>query len=197
MDDIKTEKKRIRNEIRQTFKSLPRKDFDSMSRNVLLNLERLEIWNNAETVLVFLSLPDEIKTDIIIEKAFSEGKKIAVPKINGNDMLFFFIDDLNGNFKKHPLGMYEPVSDPAKGSPVSISSLEPGKSLVLVPGLAFDRHLRRLGRGKGFYDRFLSSLNSNITKAGIGYDFQIIKSVPSEEHDIKLDILVTDESVIS
>ena len=65
---------------------------------------------------------------------------------------------------------------------------------MVVPGVAFDRKGKRLGRGKGFYDRFLKS--TNATKVGVGYEFQLIDEVPSEPHDISMDIIVTQKTTI-
>lgn len=69
------------------------------------------------------------------------------------------------------------------------------KTLILVPGLAFDKNCFRLGRGKGFYDKFLSGIDKSVKKIGIGYDFQIVESVPAEDHDFPLDSVITDTSI--
>lgn len=192
MEDIKSNKKKIRKEIKNLFKTLSPEDFNTKSEQVLANLTELDVWKNAETILIFLSLPDEISTALIIDKALHEGKKAAVPRIKNNDLVFHLISSLDSDFITHPLGMDEP----RENTPVIIpDSLSPDKTLILVPGLAFDKNCFRLGRGKGFYDRFLSSVDKSIIKAGIGYDFQLIASVPVEEHDFSLDMIVTDKSV--
>ena len=154
MKSIREDKKHIRNRIKTNFRSLSPDSFKSMSENVLSNLISLDIWNKTEIILLFLSLPDEIKTDIIIEKAFSEGKKIAVPRIEGEDLLFHFITDVSKDLITHPLGMEEPLKT---SRIIQHTLLQREKTLILVPGLAFDKNCFRLGRGKGFYDRFLSS----------------------------------------
>ena len=191
MTDIKAEKKRIRKEIKNHFRTIPISDFDAKSKKVLDKLKKLPEWKNAETVLIFLSLPDEIKTEGIINEALEENKKTAVPRINGNDIVFHYIKSVNSSLIIHPLGMAEP----SPSAPVFNSLSADEKTLILVPGLAFDKNCFRLGRGKGFYDKFLSGIDKSVKKIGIGYDFQIVESVPAEDHDFPLDSVITDTSI--
>ena len=191
MTDIKSEKKIIRKKIKELFKKLESDDFDRKSEAVLKKIINLPEWKNAETVVVFLSLPDEIKTDNIISRALAEGKKTAVPRIENSDLIFHYIRSPDSDFIIHPYGMPEP----APTSPVFEPEAADEKTLLLVPGLAFDSSCLRLGRGKGFYDRFLSGISASVKKIGIGYDFQIVEAVPAEEHDFPLDMIITDSSV--
>ena len=191
MTDIKAEKKRIRKEIKNQFRTIPISDFDAKSKKVLDKLKKLPEWKNAETVLIFLSLPDEIKTEGIINEALEENKKTAVPRINGNDIVFHYIKSVNSSLIIHPLG----IAEPSPSTPVFNSLSADEKTLILVPGLAFDKNCFRLGRGKGFYDKFLSGIDKSVKKIGIGYDFQIVESVPAEDHDFPLDSVITDTSI--
>ncbi len=68
--------------------------------------------------------------------------------------------------------------------------------LVIVPGVAFDEDLNRIGFGKGYYDRILYRLSSRAKKVAVAHDFQVLNSIPSEEHDVKMDIIVTEKRVI-
>ena len=192
MDDIKLEKKKIRKEIQIYFKNMLPSDFILKSEQVLEKLEKLSVWKDAETVLIFLSLSDEIKTDNIINKALSSGKKTAVPRIKDNNLVFHIIESLDAEFITHHLGMDEPDETFAM---INTETLRKENTLILVPGLAYDKNCFRLGRGKGFYDRFLSSLDKDIPKIGIGYDFQIVESVPVEDHDFPLDFIITETSI--
>ncbi len=191
MNNIKDDKKRIRKDIKGIFKKLAPDDYIRKSEAVLIKLETLPEWKEADTVLLFLSLPDEISTANIIAKAISEGKKVAVPRIENNDLCFHYITSADSDFAMHPLGIAEPDPEDPVFNPESADS----RTLVLVPGLAFDSSCFRLGRGKGFYDRFLSSLDKSVPKAGIGYDFQVTEYVPVEDHDFSLDMIVTDNSL--
>ena len=193
MEDIKSEKIIIRKQIKGYFRNLSPEDFNRKSEEVLKKLVNLPEWERAETVIAFLSLPDEIKTDNIIRRALAEGKKTAVPRIENNDLVFHYIRSADSDFIIHPFGMPEPVSS----SPVFNPEAADEKTIILVPGLAFDSRCLRLGRGKGFYDRFLSGIAGTVKKIGIGYDFQIIDSVPAEKHDFPLDMIITDKSVFS
>jgi 5-formyltetrahydrofolate cyclo-ligase len=80
---------------------------------------------------------------------------------------------------------------------VNIESPESQKILILTPGIAFDKQCNRLGRGKSFYDRFLSKYGKSCTKAGIAFSFQIVENLPIENHDVQLDFVVTDENIFS
>ena len=191
MKDIKSEKKVIRKKIKQLFQKLESDDFDRKSEEVLKKIINLPEWKNADTVIVFISLPDEIKTDNIIRRALAEGKKTAVPRIEKGDLIFHYIKSPDSDFIIHPYGMPEPLPS----APVFEPEAADEKTLLLVPGLAFDSCCLRLGRGKGFYDRFLSGISASVKKIGIGYDFQIVESVPAEEHDFPLDMIITDRSV--
>ena len=189
MNNIRSEKKKIRKEIKMRLKNLTAHDFNLKSEKVLEQLVKLPEWQKADTVLIFLSLQDEIKTDIIIKQALSEEKKTAVPRIKDNDLVFHIIESLNSDFNTHKLGMDEPDETFPVITP---QLLKTENTLIIVPGLAYDKNCFRLGRGKGFYDRFLSSVEDDISKIGIGYDFQIIESVPVEDHDFPLDMVITD-----
>ena len=90
--------------------------------------------------------------------------------------------------RRGPFGIWEPAF-----SPESIS-IEKEIDLIIVPGVAFDRQLNRLGRGKGYYDRLLTTLQ--VPKIGIAYSFQLRKQVPVEAFDRKMDLLITEKEII-
>jgi 5-formyltetrahydrofolate cyclo-ligase len=179
------------------------------SIEILSRIIALSVWENAQVVLAFLPMKDEVDTIPLIEAALAAGKKTAVPRIDEfGDMVFHYIGSLSaGGLKQHNYGMLEPLSS----APVSdIASLAEKNVLMLIPGLAFDSSCRRLGRGKSFYDRFLTSCmrlrsghiraisgSGSFIKAGIAFDIQITETVPVQEHDITLDYVITEKSVYS
>ena len=193
MEDIKAEKIIIRKTIKELFKNLTPDDFNRKSGEVLNRLTELPEWKKADTVIAFLSLPDEIKTGSIIKRALEEGKKTAVPRIENNNLVFHYIKSPDSDLVMHPYGMPEPQPSAPVFTPESADST----TIILVPGLAFDRKCLRLGRGKGFYDRFLSRIAGQVKKVGIGYDFQIVDCIPVEKHDFPLDMIITDTSVFT
>jgi len=190
-NSIQEEKAKLRKKIKDTYKTISREEIAEKSKRVLANLKLLEAWNKADTILAFLSLGDEVDTSCIIEEALTQGKKVAVPRINENDIVFHYITSLSKNsFSKHDYGMYEPLAEAE-----SVSMSDNTKALILTPGIAFDKQCYRLGRGKSFYDRYLSRYGKNCTKAGIAFSFQIRENLPIEDHDVQLDFVVSDENV--
>lgn len=205
-EDISRQKKELRKQIKEKFCSVfgdpsyraESSDFslkESMSKNVLSNLEKLPIWQEADIIFAFSPLKDEVDISFFTEAAYNAGKKVALPRITGDIIDFCFINPTESNFTTHKYGMKEPSA--------TIQCLDLSKEsfmhlLILVPGLAFDSSCNRLGRGKSFYDRFLFQFikkNSRITTAAIAFNFQIVDKVPVEEHDIALDYIITEDVI--
>ena len=188
---IQEEKIKLRKKIKAIYKTLNRSEITEKSKKILDNLQQLEIWNKAATILAFLPLGDEPDTTCIIEEALTHGKKVAVPRISKNEIAFHYITSLSeDSLAKHDYGMYEPLQE---AECVEINNLDNSKILILTPGMAFDKQCNRLGRGKSFYDRYLSEYGKNCIKAGICFSFQITENLPVEKHDVQLDFLVTDK----
>jgi 5-formyltetrahydrofolate cyclo-ligase len=155
-----------------------------------------DLWQKAAAVLLFLSMDREIDTGPLLELAFRSGKKVFVPRVEGESLRFCRIPSSAGPWTRGPFGIREP---PASGTGA------PGfPALIIVPGLAFDREGRRLGRGGGYYDRFLAGLDEKGPGAGRpGYsitglclDCQIVDQVPADEWDRKMDALLTGKELI-
>ncbi len=126
-------------------------DFILKSEKVLEKLEKLSVWKDAETVLIFLSLSDEIKTDIIINKALSSGKKTAVPRINNNNLEFHIIESLDAEFITHHLGMDEPDDTFAR---INTETLRKENTLILVPRTCLRQKLLPSWKRKRFLRPF-------------------------------------------
>lgn len=132
----------------------------------------------------------------------SQNATLAYPRMSSasssasdeaRSLSFYFSKDKSAPWVVHSTGIQEPDARDARWSVVATDS--PGVVRgALIPGLGFDRRLRRLGRGAGFYDRFLKG--SQFTKVGVGFSEQVDDEIPSEPHDIDLDGLVTDREVI-
>lgn len=147
------------------------------SKQIIEKLTDTFEYKNAQTVLCYWSMPDEVFThDFVV--AAAQNKRIFLPVVDGDILR---IREFRG------------VEDLSQGS--SFSILEPGESapeggieqidLVVVPGVAFDLQGGRLGRGKGFYDKLLS--DAHVYKIGICFDFQLIDQVPRDAFDILMD----------
>ena len=197
MDELSLpeKKKQIRSSMKKLLLQLSEEKRSEMSLQVLKNLQKLDAWKNAGTVLAFLSMKDEIETAGIINAALNEGKKCAVPRIDGEVMEFYYIDSLSDkSLLMHSYGMYEPSPSSPK---VTDDDFKSRMVLMLAPGLSFDSRCMRLGRGKSFYDRYLSKHKNECVKAGIAFQFQITDKVPAEAHDIRLDFVITEKTVYS
>ena len=187
MEDIRLAKKELRAAMKVRLSSVPAEDAGLASRGVLEKLERLDRWNRADTVLAFLSMKDELDTACILRRALDQGKTLAVPKVVGDNLIFYRISDIDADTAPGAFGILEP--EPGLPS-LDIKTLSERNSVALVPGLAFDKEKFRLGRGKGFYDRFFASCGNSLYKIGIGYSFQLVEQVPHEAHDSQLDLLI-------
>lgn len=144
-------------------------------------------FKNAEVVFAFMPMEDEVNIGGVILEAFMSGKKIAVPKIKDENggMKFHWIS-ASEDMSQGPFGIYEPASM----IPINMECVPPN-SLILVPGLAFTKDGKRLGRGKGFYDRFLAEYKDRFFKMGICFDFQIMDDIPVDENDVFVDKVIS------
>ena len=188
-------------DIRQEIKVLCSQHADELAGKSEFICEKIitsKEYTAADVVFAYMALKNEVNLDPVILDALKRGKKVAVPKIMDFEkglMQFFYLDGkqaLNRQTETGTLGISEP--DENRLSPVNQNELKNQKTLILVPGRAFTTSGDRLGRGKGFYDRYLGdallrSARNDITLAGVCFDFQIKKSLPTSDRDIKMDIL--------
>ena len=136
-----------------------------------------EAYQNARSIYGYLPYNQEVRTVPMLEQALRDGKRVAVPKVFGDEMKFLWLDDLNRVAKGYS-GIPEPIDDgPVADDPTA---------LVLMPGLAFDPAGHRIGYGGGFYDKFLAAEPDHPTVA-LCYDFQVLDHLDTEEFDIPVD----------
>lgn len=159
------------------------------SRMVARRLCALPAFRRAKTVMVYLALPYELDTAAIIRRARRLGKRIVVPvsatktrRIIPTLLRQRRRDD--GAVQAGPFGIAEPQRPHMTVSPNDID-------LVVVPGVAFDRHGRRLGHGHGYYDRFLKRLPASVPRIGIGFTCQVVERLPATAWDVPLDRVLT------
>jgi 5-formyltetrahydrofolate cyclo-ligase len=116
----------------------------------------------------------------MLEQAIADGKRVAVPKVYGEEMRFIYLDDLSA-VEKGYAGIPEPIAD----YPIA----QDETALVLMPGLAFDPEGHRIGYGGGFYDKFLAQEPGHPTVA-LCYDFQMLPELKTEEFDVPVDLVL-------
>ncbi len=146
-------------------------------------------------VFCYISTGKEAGTRRIIETLWQRGIQTAVPKVSGSEMDFFFIQDWEET-SPGTMGILEPSLKKMGSERLKRAVVQDG-SVFLIPGLAFDKQGDRLGYGGGYYDKFFNRIqNITCTKIGIGYEFQIVKTIPRERHDCLLDKIVTPTQTI-
>lgn len=172
------EKKELRAQIKALKKQHTKEQLQEQSEQILAKLEQHTDFVKAEKVMLYNALPDEVQTLNFLGK-WHLRKKIILPTVVGDDIIpveyaqetTFAVGDFN---------ILEPQNEPYTGD----------FDIIIVPGVAFDRQGNRLGRGKGYYDRFLSQ-HLNVKRIGICFDFQLVSEVPAESFDIRMDEVIS------
>ena len=181
--NVTSEKELIRERIKTKKQQLTDKEKEIEAANVFEKIEALPEFINAHNIMIYWSMPDELPTHNFIIR-WSKKKTMLLPVVKGEDMLikpFSTKEEL----KQGSLGIWEPDTQKEY-----LNSID----LVIVPGVAFDRNKSRLGRGKGYYDRYF--INKRIVKIGVCFDFQLLESIPIDSFDIKMDKVVTNSILI-
>ena len=170
----------LRNMIRQKKRAMTEEQIVSASRRLTELFVATEQYQRAQTIYGYLPYNQEVRTFALLEHAIRDGKRVAVPKVFGDEMRFIYITDFDG-IEKGYAGIPEPVAD----TPVA----DDKTALVLMPGLAFDTEGHRIGYGGGFYDKFLQAEPNHPTVA-LCYDFQILDKIETEVHDVPVDCVL-------
>ena len=184
------DKAQLRLEMQKCLVAMADEERKDKSRKGCKNLISTPGFQNASTIMIYLSLPHELDTSEAILCAWQMGKTVVVPKVSWQQrhMIPVVINSLETGFSAEVSGLRNPIM----GVPVPFEDID----LVVAPGLAFDRKGNRLGRGGSFYDRFFANKELRAAKCGLGFSDQVIESVPVTEHDIPVDFLVTDKEVL-
>jgi 5-formyltetrahydrofolate cyclo-ligase len=154
-------------------------------------VQNWEEWPSARGFLSFLSLPSELDTTSLNRAALEKGKILGLPRIDGQRIVFHRVEQPEGLLPTNRFGIREPSA-----SLPLIDIVSGIGHIVVVPGIAFDRSGRRLGRGKGYYDRYLAEVPEAVT-VGLCFDFQVIEQVPAGPHDRPVSWLLTETRIVS
>ena len=173
------DKKALRAVIREKKRAMTPAQIEEKSAALGELLFQSELYRQAKTLYGYLPYNQEVRTIPMLARAIADGKRVAVPKVYGETMKFLYITDLS-QIAPGYAGIPEPIADGPEADDPS--------ALVLMPGLAFDPQGHRIGYGGGFYDRFLAS-EPHPTIA-LCYDFQLVDSLPTETHDIPVDVVL-------
>lgn len=173
----------IRKHIKHLKSLLSETEKHEFSKAVFFKIEQLPIFKTAQRVLLYNSLPDELPTKDVIDR-WGLSKQIFLPRVNGLELEI--LPYLNGQLS---VGAYN-IEEPTGNDIYDINAID----TIIVPAVAFDPSGNRVGRGKGYYDKLLA--RTDALKIGVVYDFQIVDTINSEPHDIKMDIIVSPQQTI-
>ena len=176
----------LRQQIKNSLIQLSPDERQQKSRVACENLSATDEFRQARAVMLFLSLPHEIDTTFALQSAFTEEKTVLVPKMIWEDskIIPVRLPALDAECEQDRYGLRVPVHD----EHISAGEID----LVVVPGLAFDAQGRRLGRGGGFYDRFLAQSDLRAWTCGFAFQEQLVPEIPTDANDRPVDMLVTD-----
>jgi len=185
--NINLDKNSVRGSVAAERSSLSDAEVEQKSLKISNNLETLDIYKLSRRIALYFPIQKEVRTQYIFDQAVNCEKEVYFPRVNESSLDFYRVNNLEqlipGKF-----GVFEPDPNLPK---VNIQNI----NLFILPGLAFDRSGNRIGFGKGFYDRALVNV-PQIKKVGLAYDFQLLDSVPVDEYDRKVGMVITEEGIV-
>lgn len=182
-NNISSEKMLIREEVKESKKLMTDENKKEQATAIHSKIESLQEFISAKTILFYWSMNDEVPTHEFIKK-WHNTKTILLPVVKGNHMTIKPYSPEN-IMEKNKLGVLEPQQ---------VADYLDQVDLAIIPGVAFDRNKRRLGRGRGYYDRYFK--NKRFHKWGVCFDFQLYHKIPSASFDIRMDKVITPNEII-
>ncbi len=183
------DKNSIRTALLRQRKLLCRAEIEAKSAAAQAQLLSLPAFQRAKMLALYSPIRNEVETDRLLTAALAAGKQVCYPCVFADELLFFQVQS-PADLQVGCFGICEPDRQSIE---IDSAQIE----LLLVPGVAFDRHGHRLGYGRGYFDRLLDDGCFAGLSVGFGYDFQIQERLPAEEHDQKVKLLVTDKGIFS
>ncbi|HAE43705.1 MAG TPA: 5-formyltetrahydrofolate cyclo-ligase [Clostridiales bacterium] len=182
----------IRNEMIKTRNTISKDDIFINSYKILDHLLTIDEFKNSNCVSTYLSFGNEVDTFMIVEWLVKNNKKVVVPYTEKREIKLtpVYIKDIREELTVSAFGYPEPIIERVKKA--RFEEID----FVIVPGVGFDIMKNRIGYGKGYYDKYLSGFDPQIKFAGLAHDFQILDSIPTEPHDIGMDLVITEKRII-
>ena len=185
------DKATLRSQMLQLRSQLKPKFLENSSKRMGGQIAALAAFKDAALVMLYHSFRNEAGTYPLLQFCFNTNKKVVLPVVKGPiPTLEAYLVPGPEALKPGAMGIMEP--DPQLCERVDPAAID----LVIVPGVAFDSTGGRIGYGKGYYDRFLPQLRSDVPKIGLAYDFQVLPRVPQETTDIRMDAIVTEKGIL-
>ncbi len=185
MISVYIEKKELRRRIKRCLAKLSFDEIEKKSKIIREKVLSSKFYASAKVIMFYCSVKYEVKTEEVISRALRDNKIVVLPKMVSGDIIPCAIREPGKDLKMNSYGIREPI-DELVGN-IGFKDID----LVFVPGLAFSLDGKRLGRGAGYYDRFLPKLKSDSLSAGLAFDCQIVEYVPQDEHDVPLSMVFT------
>ncbi len=182
-------KSETRRRLREILAAMPAEQRHAKSLAACARVAGTPEFATARVVMLYLAMAQELDTASLALRCWQAGKTVVVPKVSWDQkrMMPIEITSLTTNITTTGPGVREPIS----GSPMPIDLID----LVIVPGLGFSRQGARIGRGMGFYDRFLAQSDFHGVSCGLCFEEQVLDLLPTQPHDIPLGLLVTDAAL--
>lgn len=173
MSALKLAKDALRTEIRRRKKTTTTNERRAWSLQICRRVMAMPRWQSARTVMLYQAMSDEVDLQPLVQQAWQTGKRVLMPVVVGDEVVVRLVDEQTP-YQLSAYGIREPLGE----NFLDYASID----LILVPGLAFDAACHRLGRGKGYYDRFLP-LCPQAWKLGVCFPFQQVEAVPVDALD--------------
>jgi 5-formyltetrahydrofolate cyclo-ligase len=186
---VSSDKSAIRAQLRQKLEAISPADRRARSQAACEFIASSPEFAAARVVMLYLATPTEVDTSPLTLKCWQMGKSVLVPKVSWDQRRIMPVEitTLQTGLTTTDRGLVEPIA----GKPIPVSFID----LVIVPGLGFTPTGYRIGRGMGFYDRFLAQPEFFGLSCGLAFDEQLIPSLPILDHDMPLSMLVTDRGI--
>ena len=178
--DSKTIKSDIRREVRSRIKELSGEQKSVAACEVFSRVEQLEAFAASRCIALYAALPDEVPTSEVIARWYATGRRVVLPRVEGDVMRFYDYEP------KALQSGYCGIDEPMGNEECPAADID----LIIVPARAFTPSGIRLGRGGGFYDKYMSLPDFRAHKTGVAFACQIFDALPSDNHDIRVDDVV-------
>mgnify|MGYP001073895446 CR=1 FL=1 len=191
MQSVKLLKQKIRRETLAARNQMPERVWADKSRRIAERILMHPALTAAEHILCYVNYQKEAETVYLIEQCLARGKKAYCPLVSGSEMDFyriFALSELQSGFR----GIPEP---PHRQECLYVPDAQKQNALMIMPGAVFDRQRRRIGYGGGYYDRYLQRAGAIVTMAA-AFALQVKETIPSEPHDIRPDIIMTENGIV-
>lgn len=192
VEELRCRKREIREQGEAARRALP--DKDELSRVICQRFASLSAYAAAPTVMLYVHVRNEVRTQEFIATAMGQGKRVIVPYCVDNELELFHLEGME-ELATARYGLLEPRVElrAMPGKRIEISHVD----LVMVPGVAFDRHGDRIGHGKGYYDRLLRRARSDTRFIAVAFECQLFPKVPMGEFDVPMDKVATEKTIYS